>query len=158
MHHMVVLSQSPTATEIGVPNLMPSSADLCALSEHQRDHQERTVIAIQNCDVVIRQRFQNGPQQSCFASFLSRIWPNGHGHHRGGGQRQNGDRPSDRLAHSGLLSFLLWVLRLIAGRVGHGEREAINQLGVHPFPQPVFLGVGFHFFGHFTREFSQGGF
>ena len=52
LQRVIVLSRATSATKIGVANLVHSRADVHSPIKHQRDHHERTVVAIQNRDVV----------------------------------------------------------------------------------------------------------
>ena len=40
-----------------------------------------------------------------------------------------------------VLRGVLWIRGLVGRRVGHGERKAVDELGVTPLPEPSRLGL-----------------
>ncbi len=135
---------------------MFSGARLRSLQEQQGDHHERAVVAIHHGDVACGKASEHRSQQGRLAGLFALVRSHRQVHYAGTRQRNDGHGPRDRQSHSGCLRFLLRVLGLVFGRVGHREREAVDQLRmVLAFPQPAFVGGLLQFFRHFAAQFVQ---
>ena len=77
-------------------------------------------------------------------------------HRAGGGQREDRAGAGDGKADALLLRRLLRILLLIGRRVGHGEREAVDQLGVTTLPEPSGLGLLLDLLGDLDGQIVQG--
>jgi hypothetical protein len=126
---------------------MHASAHIDVSAQQQGNHHKRTVEAIGHDDVADVKRIEQLSQQRGFSGLLARIWTDRQVRDTRRGQGENRTRSNDLQTNTFLLRRRLRILGLIGGRVGHGKREAINELGVPPFPEPRGLGLLFEFLG-----------
>jgi hypothetical protein len=135
---------------------MQSSADLRALQLQQGDHHEGTIVAVEHGDIARMQRREHRAQERRLAGSLALVGTDGRIHHAGRRQGKDRHRAGDRQAHAFLLRPRMGEFRQILGRVGHGEREAVDQFGVEILPQPRRVGTLLEFVRHFLAQFVQG--
>lgn len=154
----VVLAQPAAPSEIDVPSLMQAGAHVDLAAKEQGDHHERAVEAVGHEDVACLERVQQAAQEGRFAGLLARIGTGGQVQDRGGGQRKDRAGASNRESDALLLRSRRGIFASIGLRVGHGEREAIDQLGVVSLPQPSGIGSLLQFLGGLDGQFLQGRF
>ena len=153
---VIVLAQPPAPTEVRVPPMMFARADVRSLQQQQGDHHERTVVAVHHGHIAGGQAPEHRPQQGRFARLFPLVRPDRQVQHAGGRLAKDRHGPSDRQTDAGLLRLGMRIDGLVLRRVGHGKREAVDELGVVlAFPQPPFVRRLLHFLGHFARQFVQ---
>lgn len=127
---VIVLAQSLAAAKVRVAQVMLAGARVRPLCEQQRDHHEGAVVAVHHRDVASGQAPEHRTQQGRLPGFFALVRPDRQVHYASGGQRNDRHGPRDRQTDARLLRFRLRVRGLVLRRVGHGEREAVDQFGM----------------------------
>jgi hypothetical protein len=108
-----------------------------ALLGQQGEHHKRTEVAVENHHVVGLKASQQFAEQGRFPGLFAGVGAQGQIVDSARGQRQDHAGPRDGKAHARGLGRGLWKGLLVLRRVGHGEGEAIDQLGMSAVPEPV---------------------
>lgn len=155
-HQAVMVTHPPALAQITAAALVQPRAHMNAVAPQHGEHHERTEVAIHHGHVARLERVEHRPQQGRLTSLLALIGSAGQIRERTGRQRYDRRRPGDRQADAGLLGFCLRILRLICRGVGHGEREAVNELCVmRALPEPARLSGLLQLLGYFAADRFQ---